>query len=76
MATRKLSPEQSDIAIHALAFGVALLKALPSHRHRPMLCSDALDLFEAMGGEEKLIARARSAVSKHLQPVKVASSTL
>ena len=72
-----LNSDKRDIAVNALAFGIALAEVLPSHLHRPLLVSDATDLFEQLGGDEKkLIARARRHVSKQLQPVKVSVSTL
>jgi hypothetical protein len=78
--TQKLPPlngAKRDIMVAALPFAVALMENLPAHVvPQPLLRSDTEDLFLELGGDEKLIARARKHVSKNLQPVKAAQSTL
>jgi hypothetical protein len=65
---RRLSAEQRDIIVAALPFSIALMEALPAHLvPRPLLRSDAEDLFAALGGDDRLIAGGRREVETRLQ---------
>ena len=79
LATRKLTSEQCEVAVASLPFALALLDVLPAHIvPRALLRSDAFDLLEELAKKncETPVARASRALKKHLQPIKVATSTL
>jgi hypothetical protein len=55
--------------VAALPFAVALMESLPAHVvPQALLRSDTEDLFLELGGDKRLIARARRHVSKNLRP--------
>ena len=66
------NPNKRDLAIQAMAFGIALVDHLPAHLVRPLFRNDAFELLEGIAGNAagKAIARAQRHLLKHMKPVK------